>query len=115
MRGCQYSCEGVPAGPGSSAATGPRAPGPSWIESLARLLYLQVTQDVLVMDIQTYPTISSRAALHKFLKPETRILHLLLPDWLASVPIIELGFLAEVVSILVFVTHPVLDYHVVAI
>ena len=29
--------------------------------------------------------------------------------------LIELGFLAEAVSILVFLTHPVLDYHVEAI
>ena len=52
--------------------------------------------DVLGLDVQTYPTISSREALHKN-------------------SFIELGFFAEAVSILVFVTHSVLNYHVVVI
>ena len=72
MRGCLCSCERVPAGPGWSAATDPRAPGPSWIESLSRLLSLQVTQDVLELDVQTCLTISSREALPKFFCTETR-------------------------------------------
>ena len=87
MRGCLCSCERVPAGPGLSAARDPRAPGPSWIGSLFRLLSLQVTQDFLELDVQTCPIISLREALLKFLCPETRILPLFLPDWLASVPI----------------------------
>ena len=104
------------AGPGLSAATDPRAPGPFWIGFLSRLLSRQVTQDVLEFDVQTCPTISLKEALHKFLCPETRILPLFLPDWLASVQsFMEHSFLAEAVSILVFITHPVLDYHVVAI
>ena len=87
MIDCLGSCERVLAGPGLSAATDPRGPGPPWIGSLSRLLSLQVTQDVLELDVQTCPTISLREALHKFICPETRILPLFLPDWLASAPI----------------------------
>ena len=54
--------------------------GSPWIGSLSRLLSLQVTQDALELDVQTYPTISLREALHKFLCPETKILTLFLPD-----------------------------------
>ena len=57
---------------GLSEATDPRAPGPSSIESLSQLLFRQVYQDVLELDVQTCPTISSREALHEFLFPETR-------------------------------------------
>ena len=39
------------------------------------------------LDVQIYPTISLREALHKFLCPETRIPPLLPPDWPASAPI----------------------------
>ena len=112
MRGCLCSCERVLAGPGSSAATDPRGPGPPWIGSLFRLLSLQVTQGALELDVQTYPTISLRDALHKFLCPETRIppffrlIGLLLLQYF-----IELSFLAEAVSILVFITHPMFDSH----
>ena len=116
MRGCLCSCERVLAGPDSSAATDPRGPGPPWIGSLSRLLSLKVTQDALELDVQIYPTISLREALHKFLCLETRIPPLFLPDWLASAePFIELSFLAEPISILVFITHLVFDYHMVAI
>ena len=87
MRGCLYPCERVLAGPDSSAATDPRGPGPPWIGSLSRLLSLQVTQDDLELDVQTYPTISLREALHKFLCPETRIPPLFSPDWLTNAPI----------------------------
>ena len=87
MRGCLCSCERVPAGPGLSAATDPTAPGPFWIGFLSRLLSRQVTQDALELDVQTYPTISLREALHKFICPETRIPPLFLLDWLAFVPI----------------------------
>ena len=75
------------AGPDSSAATDPRGPGPPWIRSLSQLLFLQVTQDALELDVQIYPTISLREALNKFLCPETRIPPLFLPDWFASAPI----------------------------
>ena len=61
---CLCSCERVPAGPDLSAATDPRAQGPSWIKSLSRLLSLQ---DVLELDVQTFLNISSREVLHKFL------------------------------------------------
>ena len=117
MRGCLCSCERVPAGTGLSAATDPWAPGPFWIGFLSRLLSRQVTQDALELDVQTYPTISLTEALHKFLCPETRIppLFLLLIGLLLLQSFIELSFLTEAVSILVFITHPVLDYHVVAI
>ena len=87
MRGCLCSCERVLAGPGSSAATDPRGLGPPWIGSLSRLLSLQVTQGALELDVQTYPTISLREALHKFICPETRIPPLFPPDWPASAPI----------------------------
>ena len=116
MRGCLYSCERVLAGPGSSAATNPRGPGPPLTGSLSRLLSLQVTQDAPELDVQTYPTISLREALHKFLCPETRIPPLLrLIGLLLLQSFIELSFLAETVSILMFITHPVFDYHMVAI
>ena len=61
--------------------------GPPWIGSLSRLLSLQVTQDALKLDVQTHPIISLREALHKFICPETKVLPLFLPDWLASAPI----------------------------
>ena len=64
-----------------------KGPGPPWIGSLSRLLSLQVTQDVLELDVQSCPTISLREALHKFLCPETRIHTLFLPDWPACVPV----------------------------
>ena len=116
MRGFLCSCERVLAGPDSSAATDPRGPGPPWIGSLSRLLSLQVTQDALELDVQTYPTISLREALHKFLCSETRIPSLFPPDWPASAPTYhKLRFLAEAVSILVFITQPMFDYHMVAI
>ena len=116
MRDCLYSCERVLAGPGSSAATDPRGPGPPWTGSLSRLLSLQVTQGVLELDVQTYPTISLREAFHKFLCPETRIPPLFPPDWPASAPIFHrTQFSSEAVSILVFITHPMFDYHMVAI
>ena len=116
MRGCLYSCKRVLAGPGSSAATNPRGPGPPWTGSLSRLLSLQVAQGALELDVLIYPTISLREALHKFLCPETRIPPLFPPiGLLLFQPFIELSFLAEAVSILVFVTHPMFDYHMVAI
>ena len=116
MRGCLYSCERVLAGPGSSAATNLRGLDPPWTGSLSQLLSLQVTQDALELDVQTYPTISFKEALHKFLCPETRIPPLLPPDWPASAPIFHrTQFLAETVSILMFITHPMFDYHMVAI
>ena len=87
MRGCLCSCERVLVGPGLSAATDSRGPGPPLIGSLSQLLSLQVTQDALELDVQTYLTISLKEALHKFLCPETKILPLFLPDWLASAPI----------------------------
>ena len=86
MRGCLYSCERVLAGPGSSAAANPTGSGPPLTGSLSRLLSLQVTPDVLELDVKTYPTISLREALHKFLYLETRIPPLFPPDWLASAP-----------------------------
>ena len=93
MRGCLYSYERVPAGPGLSVAADPRAPGPFLIgflsRLLSRLLSRQITQDALELDVQTCPTISLREALHKFLCPETKVLPLFLLDWLASVPIIH--------------------------
>ena len=61
--------------------------GSSLDRILSRLLSLQVTQDALELDVQTYPTISLREALHKFLCPETRIPPLFPPDWPASTPI----------------------------
>ena len=90
MRGCLCSCERVPAGPGLSAVTDPRAPGLFCIGFLSRLLSRQVTQDSLELDVPTYPTISLREALHKFLCPETRIPPLFLLSWLASVPIFHI-------------------------
>ena len=88
----------------------------SFLEFLSRLLPLQVTQDVLGLGVHTYPTISSREAFRKCLCPETRtLLDFCLIGLLLFQSFIELGLLAEAFSILVFVTHPVLDYHVVAI
>ena len=89
-----------------------KSTAPSWIEALSRLLSLQVTQDVLELDVQTCPTISSREALVQKREP---FLDFCLLGLLLFQLFIELVLLAEAISILVFVTHPVLDYLVVAI
>ena len=82
----------------------------------SRSLRVVVWTVALELDVQTYPTISLKEALHKFLCPETKILPLFLPDWLASAPIFHrTQFFVEAVSILMFVTHSVFDNHMVAI
>ena len=53
MRGCLCSYERVPAGPGSSVAKDPKAPGPSLIRYLFLLPPPPVTWGVPELDVQT--------------------------------------------------------------
>ena len=116
MRGCLYSCERVLAGPGSSAATNPRGPGPPWTGSLSRLLSLQVTQGALDwMSRLIQPSRQGKRFISFFVQKRESLFYFRLIGLFLLQSFIELSFLAEAVSILVFITHPMFDYHMVAI
>ena len=111
MRGCLCSYDRVPVEPGSNVALDPKAAGPFLLRSLFLLPFTPVTRGVPELVVQICPTILSREALQKRLPfPDFRLIVLLLFK-----SFIKFSLHAKPVSILVFVTHPVLDYHVVAL
>ena len=116
MRGCFCSYERVPVGPRLNVATDPRALGPFWIRSLFLLLSALVIPGVPKLGVLTCQTISSMEVLHKFLCAEMRsFLDFRLIGLLLLQSLIQRSLLTEAVSILVLVTHPMLDYHAAAI